>query len=456
MQYTLTLLEEQLEQLTSILFSAPEQEGAAYLLCGRSQTDSELRLLVRAVLPVEEHDYHLRTADRLSIDSASYARVAKVAARPQASILFVHSHLGSLADFSRQDNREEPKLMDFFGARSPDLPHGSVVVTSATEIRGRVWVEGHWVPFDRIRVLGQRFRFMDTANEISSIPDFLDRQVRAFGPDIQRLLGRLHVGVVGAGGTGSAVIEQLARLGVGTLSIFDGDAFDSTNSNRVYGSHLSDAQKIKADIARDHVNWMGLGTTVHAYPSHITDESTAKRLRDCDVVFGCTDRHAPRGILVRLALRYYIPVIDLGVRIDSNNGTIRSIDGRVTILMPGEACLFCRGRISTQMIGLEALSPEQWQALADEAYAPELETANPAVIPFTTGVATQAVTELLHRLTGFMGADRHSSEILLRFHETDLRTNRHPPSSTCQCADAKYWGRGDQRAFLDLSWPDAE
>src|SRR3989442_2474424 len=47
---------------------------------------------------------------------------------------------------------------------------------------------------------------------------FFERQVLAFGAESQALLQQLHVGVVGVGGTGSAVVEQLARLGVGTRS----------------------------------------------------------------------------------------------------------------------------------------------------------------------------------------------------------------------------------------------
>jgi molybdopterin/thiamine biosynthesis adenylyltransferase len=304
----------------------------------------------------------------------------------------------------------------------------------------------------RVRVIGRRFRFFDHTAERDELPEFFDRQVRAFGPDIQRLLGRLHVGVVGAGGTGSAVIEQLTRLGVGELSVFDGDTFDATNVNRVYGSSTDDADQPKAEIARDLVDEIGLGTIVHAFGAHITDLETARRLRDCDVVFGCTDRHAPRGLLVQLALRYLIPVFDMGVKIDSEDGAIRGVFGRVTTLIPGEACLFCRGRISPDVIRLEALSPEERRALADENYAPEIDTPAPAVIPFTTAVSAQAVSEFLHRLTGFMGEDRVSSEVLLFLAESRVRTNRPSPEAECLCTQRNLWGIGDTKRFLGASW----
>jgi hypothetical protein len=380
--------------------------------------------------------------------------VAKKAAARNDSIIFVHSHPTGIEDFSEQDDREEPKLMRFFADRLPGQPHGSLVVVSPSCMRGRIW-QGAWEPMSRIRQIGERFRFVDAGGTDTPIPEFFDRQVRAFGPDIQRLLARLHVGVVGAGGTGSAVLEELVRLGVGTVSVFDGERFESSNVNRVYGSAISDEGRAKVEIAEEHLAGIGLGTRVRQYGS-IGIEEEAKRLRECDVVFGCTDRQAPRGTLVRLALWYLIPVIDIGVKINAPGGVIRDIIGRVTVLMPGEACLFCRRRISAEMIRLESLSPEEWERLADEHYAPELQDPAPAVIPFTTTAAAQGVQELLHRLTGFMGEDRHSSETLMMFHERTVRTNRTPAHPECLCSQRKNWGKGDRRDFLDVMWPASE
>jgi len=454
MRYTLTITDEDYTALVSAVRSDPDREGAAYLLCGRSNRDGELRLLVREVMSVAEEDYLVRERDRLSIMSRSYMRAAKrAAAIGDTSVVFVHSHPEGFDNFSPQDDVEEPKLMAFFDERVPGTPPASVLCLADGRLRGRVWVDGAWMRMDRLRVVGNRFRYFDDVEGETAVPLFFDRQVRAFGLDIQRLLACLHVGVVGVGGTGSAVVEQLIRLGVGTISIFDGETFDASNVNRVYGSSLMDADAPKVRIVERTVEHIGVSTTLIVHPTHITDQETAKALRACDVVFGCTDKHAPRGILVRLALWYLIPVIDLGVKIDAPGGIIRSIDGRVTTLLPHLACLFCRKRISSDIIMLESLTPEEWAARADENYAPELDTTAPAVIPYTTAVAAQAISEFLHRLTGFMGDERVSSETLLLFHEPSIKTNRVPPKAGCLCTQREKWGVGDRRTFLDLLWP---
>ena len=235
MTYSLTVLEEDYEKLNAAIFSTPNHEGAAYLLCNCGKTAGETRFLAREIIPVEDRRYLVREPYRLSLDSASYAGVAKRARETNASIVFVHSHPDGLPEFSTQDDHEEPKLHEFFKRRVPDAPHGSLVISRPTGVCGRVWTGLGWEAMARVRVIGRKFRVYDHAAKGEVVPEFFDRQVRAFGPDIQRLLGRLHIGVVGAGGTGSAVIEQLARLGVGELSVFDGDIFDPTNANRVRG-----------------------------------------------------------------------------------------------------------------------------------------------------------------------------------------------------------------------------
>ena len=177
--------------------------------------------------------------------------------------------------------------------------------------------------------------------------------------------------------------------------------------------------------------------------------------RECDIIFGCTDEEWGRSLLSRLSIYYGIPVFDIGVKIDSDRGRIRSIQGRVTTLLPGAACLFCRGRITAERIAIEsqrATDPDSAAQRVREGYAPELEDPAPAVISFTTTVAASSVSELLHRLTGFMGEDRTSTELLHLFDASSIRRNSKLPLAGCFCAHRSSWMRGDVRPLLDTSW----
>jgi hypothetical protein len=103
---------------------------------------------------------------------------------------------------------------------------------------------------------------------------------------------------------------------------------------------------------------------------------------------------------------------------------------------------------------IASFNPQQAEELRRQQYAPELEDNAPAVIAFTTAVASTAIGEMFHRLTGFMGADRVSSEVIHFFDETRMRTNHSLPSADCSCGNREFWGRGDQQPFLGMLWQD--
>jgi molybdopterin/thiamine biosynthesis adenylyltransferase len=455
MLYSITFPETHFRQLVSTLFSDLEVERAAYLLCRTSKSRGETRLLVREILPVFPEDIISASRAHMSIRSASYMRAMKIADKTKHCFVFVHSHPLGTSSFSHQDDTQEAMLFRSAYTRiSSPGPHASIVFGSMDDVGGRVWLpDGSHQIMDKIRVIGSSFKFFGTRRNITDL-DAFDRQVKAFGVGIQNILGRLSVGIVGAGGTGSAVAEQLMRLGVGHIAVFDNDVIDKSNVTRVYGSGLSDAGRKKVDNIRRMARRVGLGTKVTAIDKSITFRSAAALLRECDIVFGCTDDEWGRSILCRLAIYYYIPVIDMGVSISSSEGTIRSVQGRVTTLIPGASCLFCRGRIGTRIAAevATATNPGYAENLRREGYIPELEIAAPAVIPFTTAIASSAVMELIQRLTAFMGTDRESTELLQLFDQTRIRTNKTSPNLSCFCDSPEKTGRGDCQPLLDLTW----
>ena len=162
---------------------------------------------------------------------------------------------------------------------------------------------------------------------------FHDRAVRAFGLDLQPLLQSLTVGVVGAGGTGSSVTEQLIRLGVGHLVVADGQTLERSNVSRVYGSETDDIGISKAVLMGRLARHLGFNTRIDLIKRPITYQFELKKLRDCDIIFGCTDDQWGRSLLSLFSIEYCIPVFDLGVKIDSKDGVIRSIPGRITTLI---------------------------------------------------------------------------------------------------------------------------
>jgi molybdopterin/thiamine biosynthesis adenylyltransferase len=458
MRYILTILQEDYERLLSVLFENDSAEHAAYLTCRLSASESEHALLVRQIIPVAAEHIFSSSATHMTISSRSFTSAMKKASDRKECFVFAHSHPPGCPDHSPQDDEEEQKLFRtaYTRIRTPGV-HASLVFCEGKLTAARIWLpDGSLAPMERVRIIGDRFRFLFFDQQTDEpVPEFFDRQVRAFGSDIQKLLRRLRIGVVGVGGTGSSVSEQLIRLGVGALTIADGEVFQSSNVNRVYGSRLIDNGIAKVKLIERMAADIGVDTDVVFLDKPISFESVLRAFRHCDVIFGCTDDEWGRSLLTRLAIYYGVPVFDMGIKVDSEDGTIRTVQGRVTTLLPGTACLFCRGRVSSDQIAAEsarALDPEGAAELEREGYIPELRATAPAVIPFTTTVAASAITEFLHRLTGFLGSDRRSSEVLHLIDDGRIRTNARSSREDCFCADRTLWDRGDVNPFLDLTW----
>jgi molybdopterin/thiamine biosynthesis adenylyltransferase len=457
-RYSISFYEPEYRALVEHLFADRANEQAGYLLCKLSSSSEQTRLLVREFMPVRAEDVLGASAGHMEIRSTSFMRAMKRADQTRHCFIFVHSHPSGVREHSRQDDVEEKKLFETAYVRigTPGV-HASLVLSDPERPVGRVWLpDGRITPVDCVRIIGDRFRFYRSDSDLSSISPIYDRQVRAFGEDFQRIIKSLNIGIVGTGGTGSAVAEQLIRLGVGTLSLFEGQAFESTNVTRLYGSRLIDCGIPKVKIIERLAADIGMGTHVKVFPSHITNLASARALRECDVIFCCTDDEQGRAILCLLAVYYYLPVIDMGVKIDSSEGVIHSVQGRETVLLPGAACLFCRGRISAEGLRAQAIQeadPQEADRLRQQGYAPELQENAPAVIAFTTTVAASAILEFIQRITGFMGSERKSTEVIHFFDQCRVRTNAVAPQADCFCGDKTRFGRGDVQPFLDRVWP---
>lgn len=458
MKYSLTMLEHHFDQLHRAFVNAANHERAAVLFCSRSVTEYEVRCLVNRVGIVPSQLIVDSSEEHISLASQAYVSAFSEADRTKSSVIFVHSHPEGHNRFSEMDDDAELELFRISSLRAPNGPHGSMIFVggNAPALIGRMWVEEGSVPLSRIRVLGKRLLCFDhNPTGAPQVPPWADRQILAFGKEVQQLISSLHVGIVGAGGTGSAVCEQLARLGVGVLTVIDEDRFEQSNVNRVYGSTLRDAGEAKVSLAHRNADFIGTGTEIRPIFGSVYDKHTITLLKECDIVFCCTDDHFGRALLNRLAVWYYIPVIDVAVAIDSEDHVIREIVGRVTLLLPGNACLNCRGRISFERVHedqLKRAQPDEYSTRVKEGYIRELAQPDPSVIMFTNGIASRALIEFMHIMTGFMGNDRQSSEVIERFHDTDVRTNSRPGQEGCYCSTPNKWGRGDLGMFLGVSW----
>lgn len=253
------------------------------------------------------------------------------------------------------------------------------------------------------------------------------------------------MGIVGAGGTGSAAAEQLARIGVGAFVIVDPDEFSPSNKTRLYGSGADTPALHKVRIVKDNIRRISPEAGVDAVPEDVVLQEALDRLKDCDVVFSCTDKHAPRSVLNELAHQFFIPVIDMGTGIDSDGRGISGGAVRVTLCSPSLPCLYCTSIIDPAQIMAESLSAKEREDRARDGYVRGLSEA-PSVVSLTTMAASYAVLLLKDML--FSITDAEAGTLMVDIKSMKTMTISAPVRKDCVCL-----ARAGKGAYAPLSAP---
>lgn len=413
-------------------------ESLAVVFAGRQRRAGGYRLLAREYRIAAQSDYRVREAFHLEMDPRFWATVAKRARATGESPVVVHTHPHDpgIPRFSPSDDWGEGQLVPKLRARAP-VPIGTLVVSPGGS-DGRLHDRG---PEPLVLSSPWPTRLADGSAPIE--PPF-ERQVLALGASGHARLRSLTVAVVGAGGTGSQVAQQLIHLGVGELLVVDPDHVEPSNLSRLVGAVARDAEKhvpktrVVARLARQ----VRTGTRVREVRASAVLDRVAQQLTKVDVVFGCTDTQWSRTVLNAIAHQHFVPVIDIGVELRSTGG----LGGRVTILGPDQGCLWCLGLLDEERVRGEQLGPAEYAAQRTAGYVSDLDVPEPAVVSINGVVASLAVTEFVDRVTGFRGGSAPANMLLYRLSDGTVRRVSVAGRSCPACSGA-IRGAGDLAAL---------
>lgn len=385
------------------------KEASLYALMGVSSTPAGTRILVRELLPLVEADYNRRSEVSIQVTPSFINRVAARCEKDGLGLLIMHSHPFEEGDvwFSPTDDRgEERVLRVFHDIGGGQWPLASLVL-APNSVKARIWnfagTRLRIEPVHEIVRLGDHVKVdgtVDAPEADGRTSGLHARQVLAFGREGQARLARATIAIIGAGGTGSACAEMLARLGVGRLILIDGDTVEESNVSRVYGSTLKDVGRPKVTVLGEWLSRVS-HAKITAVPTHLQDAMSA--ILGADLLVICTDTESSRSFANQLAYQHMMPLIEIGNRIDSKEGVITSASTRMTIAGPGFPCLECYGSIDHDRVRAELMSPQEYKKLRKERYVADLDAPNPSVISLNTFVASQAVTRILDLLVGIGG-----------------------------------------------------
>lgn len=337
--------------------------------------------------------------------------------------------------------------------------HASAVMLPGGEMFGRiVMADGSMHPIDCIAVASDDLHFWFASKGLGDIPAFVSSHAQAFDAGTIERFQRLSFAVIGASGTGSPTIEQLARLGAGEIVVVDDDVVEARNVNRILNSTMVDVgtRRPKVDVQADAVERMGLGTRILRFNRSLWNPAVIRAVAQCDIVFGCMDTVDGRYLLNMLATHYNIPYFDIGVRLDAipdgtGKGVIREVCGTINYLQPGRSSLMSRGLFTMQDVaaaGLRCNDPVAHARQVKDGYIKGVQGHRPAVISVNILASALAVNELLARLHPYR-EEPNANFASVTFSLSSMEFIADPESGECNILKRKI-GVGDVNPLLGM------
>lgn len=159
-------------------------------------------------------------------------------------------------------------------------------------------------------------------NDINPEIDWQARTRLLMGNDNIDKLSKANVLVAGLGGVGAYAAEQLARAGVGSLTLVDGDTVHLTNRNRQLPAMVSTTGRPKTEVMRDRLLDINPNLKLILIQEYIKDQRMIDILEvGYDYVVDAIDTLSPKVYLIYHTMRLGMPLISsmgAGGKLDPN------------------------------------------------------------------------------------------------------------------------------------------
>lgn len=159
-----------------------------------------------------------------------------------------------------------------------------------------------------------------------AVPERLFGNLGAFTEDEIRAISQKSACIVGCGGLGGYVINCLARFGIGSLTLIDGDVFSQSNLNRQLFATAETLGKNKAIVSCNAAKQINADIEVKAHPVMLSPDNATALIKNHDIVIDCLDNIQSRRLLADACDHLKIPLV---------HGAISGLYGQVAVRFPG-------------------------------------------------------------------------------------------------------------------------
>lgn len=162
---------------------------------------------------------------------------------------------------------------------------------------------------------------------------------------INQKLSGLKVGIIGLGGTGSYILDKVAKTLVSEIHLFDGDIFKQNNAFRTPSATTKDVIDLgyfKVDYLADLYGRMHKHIVPHV---KFINETNLGLLKGLDFVFIAIDKGSIKPLIFKKLEELNLPFIDCGLGIERVDSQLMGIV-RTTLSIPNKREHIYQGIIS--------------------------------------------------------------------------------------------------------------
>jgi molybdopterin/thiamine biosynthesis adenylyltransferase len=350
-------------------------------------------------------------------------------------VVILHPHpANGRVGLSLTDQGTCARILEHLERIVPGQAHGYGVVGNESISGWFAW-RGQRLPWGRLKTVNCPIRsWTDTPPLVVPPSPAMARQVAAITEVGQARMGMATIALVGVGGAGSMVAEQIAHMGVGRVFICEADVVECVNLSRQSGAGPSNLGALKAEVTAASMRHANPGIDIVIVPERFPGIRSHVLLREVDLIVSCVDSAATRHEINKFSRRFLIPVIDVGATIRRTDDSIDLIAGHTARILPDGACLECEGltTVALRERELNGRGVPYWEG-DDAIGAPQIMSVNGVL-------ASLAVTEVLRLIAG-LTEDRRSRHWRYDALEGEVYA-REPVAPGCRVC--RLLGRGDE------------
>lgn len=327
-------------------------ERVGFILTKTYKTDNNLIVLAYDYEPVGDENYIVDEEVGAKINSKAIKRSLEIANSKNCGVFHVHKH-------EHTDKPIESKS-DIDGIRPLIKSVSNInkeafgyVILSQDSALCKVIIGNEFTEVNTYSEVGYPMNFSFSENLNLNVNSERQKRQTFLGNKAPNFMKQVKIGIIGYGGGGSHIGQQLAHIGFENITIFDDDTMEESNINRLIGAHQSDIHNStpKVDIATRTIN--NISPLSKVTPIKRRWQDAPEILHQCDIIIGGVDSFTERQQLENECRRYLIPLIDIGMDIHDIENSF-SISGQIIMSLPGHCCMQCIGFITEAKLATEA------------------------------------------------------------------------------------------------------